>query len=112
MAIIEVILFAYGIYLLYMIFKMKSTGTIPKGLVNNKINLERSHDIPGYIKYMYVRGIVFGILICVFSGILLYSDLVENSLNSFFIFAVELLYTASIIYYAVVSVKAQNKFLF
>lgn len=112
MAFIEVILLGYGFYLIYMIIKMKSTGTIPKGLVSNRINLERSHDIPGFIKFMYVRGLVFGALLCIFSGILLYNDLVENSLSSFFIYAVELFYTIAIVYYAVVTVKAQNKFLF
>ncbi len=110
MAFIELFLFFWGVYVLYMVLKMKATGTIPKGLINNKINLERSHDIQGFIKYMYVRGLIFSIVICIFSAFLFYAEYVE--VNAILEILVQVIYFAFLIYYAVITVKAQNKYLF
>jgi len=111
MVIITMFLFVAGIYLVVNTIKMKNTGEIPKALINNKINLERAKDIPGFIVYMYPRGIIMGILICVFSALLIYNDLF-GTLNAYVLLVAEVGYIAAIIYYAVICVKAQNKYLF
>lgn len=110
MSVLTLVLFICGVYLCVMAVKMKNTGTIPKGLISSKINLDRAKDIPGYISYMYPKSILLGALMCIFSGIILVNDFV--SLNAILIVAVHLLYCASIVVYAVISVKAQNKYLF
>lgn len=108
--VIEVCLFFMGVYYLYNLFKMKATNTIPPAFVNKKINLERSHDIPGYVKYIFPRGLVFGIGLCVFSGVIILSSYIY--INVYIKLICEIAYIALIVYFAVVSVKATNKYLF
>ena len=74
MIAITVFIFFWGLYLIYMTVKMKATGVIPKQLLSNRIDLEKAHDIPGYINRMYTVNMVFGILICVFSAVLIYEN--------------------------------------
>lgn len=109
MIAIEMLLFGYGIYLVYLYVKMKSSGEIPKGLISNKINLQRAKDIPGFIKYMYPRGIVFGLVLSIASFILALNEYV--TLPVYFSLTVELTYFVAIVYFAVISIKAQNRFL-
>ncbi len=108
--VLALLLLGCGIYLLIQTIRMKLTGVIPRGLINIKINLERSHDKEGYIRYMYPRGIVFGAILIVCASVLLASEFV--AVSPFIMLASEVLYIAGIIYYAVISVKAQNRFLF
>ncbi len=107
---LSIILIVCGVYLLVQTIRMKVTGIIPRGLINIKINLERSHDKEGYIRYMFPRGIVFGIVLIACAAVLLISEF--TAVSPFILLAAEILYIAGIIYYAVISVKAQNRFLF
>ncbi len=109
MVAVTLVIFGYGVYLIYSCIQMKNTGEIPKMMINNKINLERAKDIPGYINYMYVRTIVFGIIICIISAILIAAEYV--TFDPLFLIIVQFLYFAIIILYTVRTVKAQNKFL-
>lgn len=111
MSLLTIFLFLAGLYLVYMTIKMKSTGTIPKGMINSKINLERAKDIPGFINYMYIRGLIAGVVISIFGAINIWDDLIYE-LNPIVMFIAQFGYAGIIIYYAVISVKAQNKFLF
>ncbi len=104
------VLLACGIYLLVSVIRMKITSTIPKGLINMKINLDRSHDKEGYIKYIFPRGIAFGGILIICAGVLLAGEFV--TVSPYIMLAAEVLYLVGIIYYAVISVKAQNKYLF
>ena len=108
--VLSLVLIGCGIYLLIQTIRMKQTGVIPRGLINVKINLERTHDKEGYINYMFPRGIIFGAILIVCASVLLASEFV--AVSPFIMLASELLYIGGIIYYAVISVKAQNRFLF
>ncbi len=110
MVAVTAIILLWGVYLVYMSVKMKATGEIPKQMISNKIKLERAKDIPGFIDFMYLRSIIFGVIICVFSAILIVAEYVE--INRWLLIFVQLGYLAGIIYYAIITVKAQNKFLF
>lgn len=112
MVIIEVILCAYGIYMVYAAIQMKKTGNIPARLISNKINLERSKDIPGFIKFMFPRCFIFGIIMAVCSLILGIRELELISIPAVVALVAEVLYLAAIIYYVIIIVKAQNRFLF
>lgn len=109
MTAIEMLLCGYGVYLVYLYNKMKNTNEIPKGLISNKINLNRAKDIPGFIKYIYPRGMAFAIILTVASFILILDDFYP--INYLITLVTELLYFAVIIYFAVISIKAQNKYL-
>lgn len=108
--ILEYFLFGAGIYYIVMVQKMKMTGKIPSTLISNKVNLERSKDVPGYMKYIYPRGMIFGILICVFSLIIIMNHYV--TIYPLIVLLAEVGFIALIIWYSIISVKAQNKFLF
>lgn len=108
--ILEIFLLIAGIYYLYMVFKMKREQVIPKNLVSPKINLERSHDIPGYIDYIFVRGIVFGSLLIIFSAVIIVSLFMV--IHPILVLICELGYIGALIWYTVISIKAQNKYLF
>ncbi len=109
MLLINLILFASGFWLIYMCNSMKSTGVIPKQLISNKINIERAKDVPGYIKHMYPRGIAFGIFLSALSALMILNLYVP--LNYFVNLFIQLLFIAGIVVYAVMAVKAQNRFL-
>lgn len=111
MVAIEIGLFACGIYLIIRSILMKKSGTIPNLIVNGKINLERARDKEGYINYMFIRTIVFGALISVSSAFLAISDSGLCAVNPILLLLVQIVYVAALIYFAVVSVKAQNRFL-
>lgn len=112
MSAVSFLIFAIGVYVIVMDIKMKNTGTIPNGLINNKVNLDRAKDIPGFIKYMFVRNLVFGILICICSALLILNDYGYMTINVYVQLALHILYIAGIIYYARVIYKAQQKYLF
>jgi len=110
MDIITLFLFGGGIYLIFINIKMKVSGQIPKALVSSKINLERAKDIPGYINYMYIRGIIFGIILSAFSAITIVKD--YFAIDSIVLFVMQVIEFVAIIYYAVVASKATTKYLF
>jgi len=109
MTAVTMILFVCGIYLMVMTVKMKKTGVIPSGLVSKKINMERAKDIPGYINFMYVRGLIFGLVLSICSAILVYADF--NEVSPFIELGVQIIYLGAIVFYAISSSKAQNKYL-
>ena len=110
MIAIEIILIICGGYILYLTLKMKASGEIPPFLVNGKVNLERAKDKPGFIKYMFPKLIVFSLGIIVFAVLSLISDTVE--LSPYISLASYVIYAGLLIYLGIVSVKAQNKYLF
>ena len=109
MIAITAFIFFWGLYLIYMTVKMKSSGEIPRQMLSNKINLDRARDIPGYIAHMYKMNMFFGILICVLSGVLLYENF--RPINEWVHIIANAGYLVGLVIYAVITVKAQNKYL-
>ena len=110
MDIITVFLFGSGIYLIFINIKMKKTGEIPKALVSGKVKLERAKDIPGFINFMYIRGIIFGAILSVFSAVTVLKDYL--AIDSIALFVMQVIEFVAIIYYAVCASKAATKYLF
>ena len=110
MTAITIFIFAWGIYLIYMTVKMKASGVIPRQMLSNKINLDRARDIPGYINHMYKMNMIFGILICALSAVLIYENF--RPINDWFHIIANAGSIVVLIIYAVITVKAQNKYLF
>lgn len=110
MIFITIFIFLWGLYLLYMTVKMKATGEIPSQMVSNKINLDRAKDKEGYIAHMYKVNMIFGILICVLSGVLIYETM--RPISQWVHYVANGGYLVGLIVYAVITVKAQNKYLF
>lgn len=108
--ILEYCLFIASIYYLFNLFKMKATGEIPLSFISKKVRLDRAKDIPGFIKYMFPRGLVFGIGLFIFSGVIIFSE--NAAISPYIKLLCEALYIALVIYFSVISVRAQKKFLF
>lgn len=110
MGFIEILLIACAVYMVYLTFKMKQTGEIPTFFVNNKVKLENAKDKEGYIAFMFPRMLIFSFFVAAFA--------VLSILSNYFVFpgVVTLIiyigYVALLIFYSIISVKAQNRFLF
>lgn len=108
--LIDGIVLACGVYMLYSAYLMKVKGELKVGwLVSKNINLQRSKDVPGYINYMYPRIIVFAICTIIYGVIgvysTYYSPLGMIQVASFVLFFV------AVVFFAVISTKASKKFL-
>lgn len=100
-------LFGYGIYVVYLHIRMKNTGEIPKTLISNKINLNNSKNIPGYIEYTFYKGIAFGILVSVCSAIMYFRNLLPGIVS----LVAEIVFFVALIVNSIILVKAQQKYL-
>ena len=109
MLIIETVLLGCAVYILILTIKMKMTREIPSFFVNPKIDLNKAKDKEGFIDYMTGKLVLFSVLLIVFSGVSLLSE--YKSLPVFVSVATNVAYVAMLILYAVISVKAQNKYL-
>ncbi len=110
MYFIDVLFVAFGIYMLILDVRMKNEQSIPNFLISSKVNLERVKNKEGYIKYMYPRIAVFGILTIIISTVLFLDNFL--SIPTYISWLAYLIYFAVVVYYCIISVKAQNRFLF
>ena len=104
------LLFGYGIYLIYLHINMKNTGIIPKTLISNKIDLNKSKDIKGYIEHTYKKGIAFGIILSVCAAIMYFRDYF-NTISPWIAIVANIMFFVIMIVYSVVFIKAQQKYL-
>lgn len=107
MDVIEMLLFGYGIYVIFLHIKMKNTGEIPTALVSNRINMASARDIPGYISYTFPRGIVFGVIVSACSAAIYFRSYV----GAIVALAAEIIFLITLIVHAVITIKAQKKYL-
>ena len=110
MIIIDILLSACAVYILYLNFKMKASGEIPQFLISPKVNLERSKDKPGFIKYMFPRLIIYSVIVLLFSAVNIIARLF--TISRYITLVTALAFFGALIYYCVITVKAQNRFLF
>ena len=109
MIIIETVLLGCAVYILALTIKMKSTREIPSFFVNPKIDLTKAKDKEGFIDYMVGKLFLFSALLILFSGISLLSEYI--SLPTFVSVITNVAYVAMLVFYAVITVNAQNKYL-
>ncbi|MCR5117466.1 MAG: hypothetical protein K6A97_08165 [Lachnospiraceae bacterium] len=109
MIIIETVLLGCALYILFLTVKMKKSREIPSFFVNPKIDLSKARDKEGFIDNMTGKLFLFSALLILFSGISLLSEYV--SFPDYVSIITNVAYIAMLVYYAVVTVKAQNKYL-
>lgn len=108
--LIDGIIFACGIYMLYSAYLMKTKGELKVGwLISKNINLERSKDVSGYISYMYPRVLIFSICTLIYGAIGFYSTSFQSlgtiqtvTFGGFFVV---------VVWFAYISTKASKKYL-
>ncbi|KAB1439518.1 hypothetical protein [Candidatus Galacturonibacter soehngenii] len=108
--LIDGIIFACGVYMLYSAYLMKTKGELKVGwLVSKNVNLERSKDVPGYISYMYPRVLFFAISTLIYSFVGFYNAYITSlgivqTVTFFGFFAV-------VVWFAIISTRASKKYL-
>jgi uncharacterized membrane protein YphA (DoxX/SURF4 family) len=107
---IDLIVFAFGVYILYSGITMKQTGEIKGGMLLPK-GIEPRHckDSAGYITFIYPRMILVGIasLICGAIGLMVdYLQLLPAAVYM----VVMLLFLVLLIWYSVTSRKAIDQY--
>lgn len=110
MNVLEIIFVIYAVYLFFLTVKMKRTREIPVFLVNNRINLDNAKDKEGYIDYMVPR--LFGLEASII--IITAVSVASNYITSLSIVSIvcDVVFFIVIIIFGVMTVKAQNRFLF
>lgn len=108
----DVMMIVCGAFFLINTVYMKASGKIPSALINPRIKLERSHDIPGFIKFIFPRGLICSSLVIAGSVIMMLDAGGTCSVNPWLYILSELAIIVSWIFFGISSVKAQNKYLF
>ena len=109
MLVIEAILAGVALYMLILDIKMKREGTIPSFFVNPKIDLEKAPDKQGYIDHMFPRIIIFALILLGFSAFSILGEYMSFPLWCEIV--INCGYIGLLVFYTVMTVKAQNNFL-
>lgn len=108
--IFDLLIAASGIYLIYTAIMMKRTGEIKSGvIVSKEVDVNQIKDKEGFIRYMYGKVMVIGILaVAVGAG-----SIINTNLNGPAYLSLVGIggYLAVLIFYAVASAKARKKFI-
>ena len=110
MSVFGVLMIAWGAYTLAQMNLMKKSGVIPKGImVGKKATIPANADTAGFIKDMYMKGIIVGCLGCIM-GI---ADMAKEiySLPQIVSTIVYVVFFASLVVFGICLKKAQKKFL-
>lgn len=108
--LVDYFVIAAGIYLIYLAVQMKRTGEIRQnGMLSKGIDLNKAHDPAGFIRVMVPWDFLFGTGLALSGGISVYISRFGGPAGvSSVIYAVMFAFT---VLFAVVSAKAQNKYL-
>ena len=109
-SIFDVIILLSGVYVFYSAIIMKKTGTITSGVfITKDVSVNSNSDVPGFIQYMFIRGIFLGI-VAMLCGVV---GLMNDSVSGLTIIHYVLLLISflSVCYFSWVTVKAQKKFI-
>lgn len=85
-ALLDVIVFGCGFYILYLWYMMKFKGEIKTGfLISKDVDIKKCKDKEGYINYIAPRSLAFGVFTILYGGICLANDYLANLGNLVFI---------------------------
>lgn len=105
----DIIIIFMGFYFLISTAMMKVHGKVNRMLVGKKYDIEKARDLPGFISVIFLPNIIIGV-ITMAAGIVHYiaEDLLGNSDAGIVIY---IIYLVLFMIYAVILVRAQNKYL-
>ena len=110
MGVIDVLIIAYGLYIVYQAFSMKRSRQIPEGIFIAKgLKISEKADVDGYIDYLGPKAVVLGIMgfLCGTLGMLAQSYPEYNWLS----IVGYLLFLIALVLFMAASLKARSKFL-
>lgn len=100
-----------GAYILFMGIDMKRTGVLTKySLIGKNVVLSRAPDVPGFIREMYLKYIVCGLLFLIPGLISFYLD-VKGELSDTAFFVLTGILVADLLVFAVFLLRAQKRYL-
>lgn len=106
---IDILILVMGIYLAAQTLKMKATGEIPRALVSKRVDVNKCRDKESFIKVMYPKNIIFVIILIIAALLGIAANYVI--LPTAVVIGVYVLYLGALVYYAIISVKYQTKYL-
>lgn len=106
--ILNILIMACGIYMLYWAIQMKSNKKIPEMLVGKNFPIERAHDPEGFIKATFPLTFATGVLLLVSGAIGSLELLAAYPMADMIINLVEVVV---ILVYGMLLMKAQRKYL-
>lgn len=75
---ISLLILAFGIYLIYSCVQLKVSGIPTKGvMVSGRFNLKNAKDLPGFIKYVYMKSLICGLIIFVLAVVSLFCTIYQ-----------------------------------
>lgn len=106
--ILDLLIMACGVYMVYWAVQMKSTNKIPQMLVGKNFPLNRAKDQEGFIKFTFPFTFVTGVVILIAGLIGALEIFVLNPLADTLTSVIPVVV---IIIYGIILMKAQKKYL-
>ena len=106
--ILNILIMACGVYILYWATQMKQNKKIPEMLVGKNFPIERAHDPEGFIKATFPLTFVTGVLLLA-AGVIGALELLAA--YPFVDMIINLIEVVAIIAYGMLLMKAQRKYL-
>ncbi len=106
--ILDVLIMACGVYMLYWAMQMKNTKKIPEMLVGKGFPIERAHDPDGFIKATFPLTVLTG-AVMLLAGLIGALDILASYPLADVI--INLLEIAAIVLYGAFLMRAQRKYL-
>ncbi|MCI8852919.1 MAG: hypothetical protein HFI31_11470 [Lachnospiraceae bacterium] len=67
-SVIDLIIFFSGLYILYSVISMKTSGEINSVLLSKEMDIKKCKDLEGYKRFLFPRSLVMGIMTVVFGA--------------------------------------------
>lgn len=108
--LIDGLIAAGGLYIIYLSSTMMKTGVLKQnGLMSKNVDVKKCKDVAGYIKFIGMKQLAFGILALVMGLIGLVHDY-TGIVGTYVYLACIFIVVAYIIYYSVQTKKANQLF--
>ena len=108
--IFDLLITLSGVYLIYTAVIMKKSGKITGGVIVSKdVEVDKIKDKDGFIKYMYGKVLLLGILTCIVGAV----GIVNNKLHGPVIisFIGVICYLVMLVLFAAATVKAKKRYM-
>lgn len=106
--LINIIVIACGVYMVYAAITMKTTGVVPSNLVGKNVDLANAKDIPGFVKKMFPVTLIVGVLtlLCgIGTALGIFGD------NGYVQTIISLVFVVIVLVYGKILLDAQKKYL-
>ena len=67
-SIVDIIILFSGLYIVYSVITMKTSGEINSVLLSKDMDIKKCRDLEGYKRYLFPRSLVMGLMTVVFGA--------------------------------------------